>query len=105
MQPLGKFMCPPGTTTSIMSQNCNLARITWDFQVKCYINHIMVTETPATESTATEFGFRTPKGDWRPPYPVKTAPVFVWPLGPRQAVKWVLSYPGFLWPWNSLSLL
>ena len=74
-------------------------------QAKCYSNLIMVTDIPETQSTQLEFGFRTPKGDWRPPYPVKTAPLFVWPPRPREALKWVLSYPGFLWPWNSVYLL
>ena len=29
-----------------------------------------------TDSTQSEFGFRTAKGEWRPPYPVTYAPLF-----------------------------
>jgi sterol desaturase/sphingolipid hydroxylase (fatty acid hydroxylase superfamily) len=50
-------------------------------------------------------GFRNKRGEWRPPYPAKYAPLFVWPPRPKDALKWLLSYPGFLWPWNSVYLL
>jgi sterol desaturase/sphingolipid hydroxylase (fatty acid hydroxylase superfamily) len=53
---------------------------------------------------ATADGFRNEKGEWRPPYPVKYAPIFVWPPKPFQLLRWLLSYPGFLWPWNSIYL-
>jgi sterol desaturase/sphingolipid hydroxylase (fatty acid hydroxylase superfamily) len=53
---------------------------------------------------ATADGFRNEKGEWRPPYPVRYAPIFVWPPKPFQLLKWFLSYPGFLWPWNSVYL-
>jgi sterol desaturase/sphingolipid hydroxylase (fatty acid hydroxylase superfamily) len=36
---------------------------------------------------------------------VTYAPLFVWPPRSLAVVKWVLSYPGFLWPWNSFFLL
>jgi hypothetical protein len=52
-----------------------------------------------------ESGFRDAKGEWRPSYPVQYAPLFVWPPRPRAAMKWLLGYPGFLWPWNSVYLL
>ncbi len=54
---------------------------------------------------ATDSGIRTGKGEWRPSYPVKYAPIFVWPPRPKDWLKWLLSYPGFLWPWNSVYLL
>src|ERR1700678_325873 len=50
-------------------------------------------------------GFRNKRGEWRPPYPAKYAPLFVWPPSPKDALKWLLSYSGFLWPWNSVYLL
>jgi sterol desaturase/sphingolipid hydroxylase (fatty acid hydroxylase superfamily) len=56
-------------------------------------------------STQPDSGIRSAKGEWRPSYPVKYAPLFVWPPRPRDALKWALSYPGFLWPWNSIYLL
>lgn len=63
-----------------------------------------MSDTPANLPT-NEMGFRNAKGEWRPPYPVRYAPLLVWPPKPRDAVKWLLSYPGFLWPWNSVYLL
>jgi len=48
---------------------------------------------------------RNAKGEWRPPYPCKYAPIFVWPPRPKDFLKWLFSYPGFLWPWNSVYLL
>jgi hypothetical protein len=57
------------------------------------------------ESVRSEVGSRNARGEWKPPYTVKYAPVFVWPPRPRQLLKWLLSYPGFLWPWNSVYLL
>lgn len=50
-------------------------------------------------------GFRNARGEWRPPHPVKLAPIFTWPPRPRDFGKWLLSFPGFLWPWNSVYLL
>lgn len=57
------------------------------------------------QAAPAESGYRNEKGEWRPPYPVKYAPIFVWPPRPIDFVKWALSYPGFLWPWNSIYLL
>ncbi len=48
---------------------------------------------------------RNAKGEWQPPYPVKYAPLCEWPPRPVAVLKWLLSYPGFLWPWNSVYLL
>ena len=31
--------------------------------------------------------------------------MFVWPPRPLAVLKWLLGYPGFLWPWNSVYLL
>jgi sterol desaturase/sphingolipid hydroxylase (fatty acid hydroxylase superfamily) len=56
-------------------------------------------------ATEAEDGFRTAKGEWRPPYPVKYVALFNWPPRLRDALKYILSYPGFLWPWNSVYLL
>lgn len=49
--------------------------------------------------------FRRRPGEWRPDYPVRYAPLLAWPPRPLAAVKWLLGYPGFLWPWNSVYLL
>ncbi|MDA1045199.1 MAG: sterol desaturase family protein [Verrucomicrobia bacterium] len=50
-------------------------------------------------------GYRNARGEWRPRNPVAYAPIFVWPPRPRDLLKWAFSYPGFLWPWNSVYLL
>ena len=60
---------------------------------------------PTPNPGQSEFGSRNAKGEWRPPYPVRYAPIFVWPPRPFDVLKWLLSYPGFLWPWNSVYLL
>jgi len=57
------------------------------------------------ETGKADSGIRNAKGEWQPPYPVKYAPIFVWPPRPIDCLKWLLSYPGFLWPWNSVYLL
>src|SRR5665213_3056686 len=57
-----------------------------------------------TRFRATPGEIRNAKGEWRPPYPVRYAPLFVWPPRPFAAIKWFLSWPGFMWPAN-LSLL
>ena len=54
--------------------------------------------------TVTAVGARNAKGEWQPPYPVSYAPIFVWPPRPLSGLKWLLGYPGFLWPWNSIYL-
>lgn len=43
---------------------------------------------------------RNSKGEWRPPHPAKYAPMFSWPPQPLATLKWVVSYPGFMWPRN-----
>jgi sterol desaturase/sphingolipid hydroxylase (fatty acid hydroxylase superfamily) len=53
------------------------------------------------DSTAREFGSRDEKGHWRPPYPVRYAPLFTWPPRPLRFLKWLFGYPGFLWPVHS----
>ncbi len=50
-------------------------------------------------------GLRNARGEWEPPYPVSYAPLFVWPPRVVSILKWLLSFPGFLWPWNSVYLL
>ena len=61
---------------------------------------IKSTGTPKTNSRVLEYGYRTPKGEWRPPYPVAYAPIFVLPPQMLAAFKRVLGYPGFIWPLN-----
>ena len=57
------------------------------------------------DSTQPEYGYRTARGEWRPPCPIKYAPLFVWPPRPIEALKWFVGYPGYLLPWNTIYLL
>jgi sterol desaturase/sphingolipid hydroxylase (fatty acid hydroxylase superfamily) len=50
-------------------------------------------------------GSRNAKGEWRPADRAPYAPLFAWPPRPFTFLKWLFSYPGFLWPWNGLYLL
>jgi sterol desaturase/sphingolipid hydroxylase (fatty acid hydroxylase superfamily) len=56
-------------------------------------------------SAKPDSGVRNDKGEWRPPYPVTYAPLLVWPPRPLALLKWVVSYPGFVWPRNLVLLL
>lgn len=49
-------------------------------------------------------GARNEKGEWRPAYPVRYAPLFVWPPQPLALLKWTINYPGFMWPRNLVLL-
>ncbi len=61
--------------------------------------------TLETKSAVESLGFRNARGEWKPPYAIQYAPIFQWPPRPLAVLKWFLSYPGFLWPWNSIYLL
>jgi sterol desaturase/sphingolipid hydroxylase (fatty acid hydroxylase superfamily) len=65
----------------------------------------MATDNPMTASAQPDYGFRTAKGEWRPPYPVKYAPLFCWPPQPIKTLKWLLSYGGYWLPWNMFYML
>lgn len=47
---------------------------------------------------------RNDRGEWAPPNSVKPTPLFMWPPQPLKVLKWIFSYPGFLWPWNGIYL-
>ena len=49
-------------------------------------------------------GPRNAKGEWRPAYPVKYAPILVWPPRPVALLKWFVNWPGFMWPRNLVLL-
>ena len=46
------------------------------------------------------FGDRNDRGNYVPKKSVGYPPVFVWPLAPIKALKWVFSIPGYFLPWN-----
>jgi sterol desaturase/sphingolipid hydroxylase (fatty acid hydroxylase superfamily) len=47
---------------------------------------------------------RNARGEWRPDYPCRYAPLLLTPWRPLAVLKWIFSYPGFAWPLNSLLL-
>ena len=49
-----------------------------------------------------EFGFRDSKGNYNPNKRIGYPPIFVWPVRPFGAIKWIISVPGYFLPWNSL---
>ena len=49
-------------------------------------------------------GKRNAKGEWRPDYPCAYAPVFAWPPQPVALLKWLVTWPGFMWPRNLVLL-
>jgi len=55
--------------------------------------------------TKIDTGVRNAKGEWRPSYPIEYAPLLQWPWRPLAVLKWVVTYPGFAWPINSLLLV
>ena len=48
----------------------------------------------------TDYGQRDDKGHYIPKKRVGYPPVFVWPLKPIAALKWVFAIPGYFVPWN-----
>jgi len=48
-----------------------------------------------------EFGFRDTKGNYSPKKRVGYPPIFIWPLQPLNAIKWIVSIPGYFLPWNA----
>lgn len=47
-----------------------------------------------------DFGKRDDKGHYRPAKRVGYPPVFVWPVQPLRALRWVFALPGYFLPWN-----
>jgi sterol desaturase/sphingolipid hydroxylase (fatty acid hydroxylase superfamily) len=56
-------------------------------------------------ASASDSCVRNARGEWTPANSVKATPLFEWPPRPFRWLKWLLSYPGFLWPWNGIYLL
>ena len=52
-----------------------------------------------------DYGHRDKRGHYRPDERVSYPPVFVWPLKPIGALKWVFSIPGYFVPWNLFYVL
>jgi len=69
------------------------------------LSNLVASTDPKPGAGRVDNGLRNARGEWEPSYPVKYAPIFTWPPRPLSVMKWLLSYPGFLWPWNSVYLL
>ncbi len=54
------------------------------------------------ESTGT--ATRNARGEWRPAAPIALPPTIAWPPRPRAIARWLLGFPGYLWPMNALWL-
>ena len=52
-----------------------------------------------------KFGRRDRKGNYKPNKRVQYPPVFVWPLQPLAAAKWLIAIPGYFLPWNTLYVI
>ena len=52
-----------------------------------------------------EYGAIDNKGHYRPKKRVAYPPIFIWPLKPLAAVKWILSIPGYFLPWNTFYVI
>jgi sterol desaturase/sphingolipid hydroxylase (fatty acid hydroxylase superfamily) len=48
---------------------------------------------------------RSARGEWQPAHPIKYAPVIAWPPRPLALAKYVVGWPGFMWPRNLTFLL
>ena len=44
--------------------------------------------------------FINPEGGWQPNKKIEFDPIFVWPPRPKSFFKWLLNFPGYIWPWN-----
>ena len=43
------------------------------------------------------------RGEWRPKF-ADLPPLFLWPLKPFKILKWIIGFPGYLFPWNALMM-
>jgi len=44
--------------------------------------------------------FVNPRGGWQPQEKLEYSPIFIWPPSPTKFLKWLLKFPGYIWPWN-----
>lgn len=45
-------------------------------------------------------GPRNARGEWRPARAIEYSPLVVWPPRPVALAKWIVNWPGFMWPRN-----
>jgi len=48
---------------------------------------------------------RDARGFWRPNALIKLPPIYKWPPQPIVVSKWLVGFPGYLWPLNAIVLL
>jgi sterol desaturase/sphingolipid hydroxylase (fatty acid hydroxylase superfamily) len=46
------------------------------------------------------YGERNARGHWMPYRRAQVGPLFDWPTRPKAIVRWMVGFPGYLWPWN-----
>ena len=47
-------------------------------------------------------GTRNDRGEWQPDEMPDAVVVWAWPPQPLKLLKWIVSYPGFILPWNAI---
>jgi sterol desaturase/sphingolipid hydroxylase (fatty acid hydroxylase superfamily) len=52
----------------------------------------------------TLYGSRTARGEWTPNRRAGFGPLFSWPTRPVAILRWIVSFPGYLFPYNVLYL-
>lgn len=50
-------------------------------------------------------GARKARGEWRPDGLIKLPPIYSWPMRPFAVLKWLIGFPGYLWPLNAIVLM
>ena len=60
---------------------------------------------PEKTSGNLEYGTRDARGHWKPPYPAAYAPLFRLPWRILDILKWIVGFPGLLWPFNTFIVL
>ena len=48
---------------------------------------------------------RDARGEWRPGEPIQSPPISTWRLKLAAVVRWMVAWPGYLWPFNAFWLM
>ena len=57
-------------------------------------------KTKKTSQLESHYGERDKRNHYHPYKKVGYPPVFIWPIKPLSALKWIFSVPGYVFPWN-----
>ena len=61
-----------------------------------------MTDAAIGDSDSRGEGTTDSRGEWQPAERPAAPPIWAWPPRPLQSLKWLFSYPGYLWPWNTI---